>query len=121
MINKVENSTPDMVASPVASVIDLFCGAGALSHGFVQEGFSIACGYDIDESCRYPFEANNAAPATREMPSASAMNWRVDTKKTCARSSRGLGLWMPSLLDRCQGTRRTVSMTSGCSAPPWSQ
>lgn len=46
-------------------VVDLFCGAGALSHGFLLEGFSIACGYDIDEVCRFPFEENNAAPFIR--------------------------------------------------------
>ena len=50
---------------PVASVIDLFCGAGALSYGFAREGFLIACGYDIDETCRYPFEKNNEAPFIR--------------------------------------------------------
>ncbi len=50
---------------PAAGVIDLFCGAGALSHGFFLEGFSVACGYDIDESCRYPFETNNDAPFIR--------------------------------------------------------
>ena len=44
------------------SVIDVFCGCGALSYGFRKEGFAIACGYDIDESCRYPFETNNFAP-----------------------------------------------------------
>lgn len=43
----------------VASVIDLFCGAGALSHGFLLEGFSVACGYDADEVCRFAFETNN--------------------------------------------------------------
>ena len=51
--------------TPVAGVVDLFCGVGALSHGFVQEGYSIACGYDIDEGCRYPFESNNDAPFVR--------------------------------------------------------
>jgi DNA (cytosine-5)-methyltransferase 1 len=45
-----------------AGVIDLFCGAGGLSHGFLQEGFPILAGYDIDEACRYPFETNNRAP-----------------------------------------------------------
>lgn len=50
---------------PVGTVVDLFCGGGALSHGFLLEGFSIACGYDIDESCRFPFEKNNEAPFVR--------------------------------------------------------
>lgn len=46
---------------PHASVVDLFCGAGALAHGFLLEGFSVACGYDIDDACRFPFESNNGA------------------------------------------------------------
>ena len=46
-------------SQPPASVIDLFCGAGGLSHGFLLEGFRIACGYDIDEACRFAFEENN--------------------------------------------------------------
>lgn len=48
-----------------ASVVDLFCGAGALSHGFVLEGFSVTCGFDINDICRYPFEKNNRAPFVR--------------------------------------------------------
>ena len=49
----------------VGTVVDLFCGVGALSHGFLLEGFRIACGYDIDEVCRFPFEENNEAPFVR--------------------------------------------------------
>lgn len=45
-----------------AAVVDLFCGVGGLSHGFHLEGFPIAAGVDIDEACRYPYEANNSAP-----------------------------------------------------------
>lgn len=41
------------------SVIDLFCGAGALTHGFVREGFNVVAGLDADESCRYAYESNN--------------------------------------------------------------
>ena len=41
------------------SVIDLFCGAGALTHGFVLEGFNIVAGLDADKSCRYVYETNN--------------------------------------------------------------
>jgi DNA (cytosine-5)-methyltransferase 1 len=46
-------------------VVDLFCGAGGLSHGFKSEGFQIAAGVDVDENCRYPFEFNNRAPFVR--------------------------------------------------------
>lgn len=51
--------------TPDASVIDLFCGAGGLSHGFRQEGFEVVAGIDIDETCRYAFETNNQAPFIR--------------------------------------------------------
>ena len=40
-------------------VIDLFCGIGGLSHGFVQEEFNVIAGIDIDETCKYAFEKNN--------------------------------------------------------------
>lgn len=48
-----------------ASVVDLFCGAGGLSHGFRLEGFEIAAGIDIDERCRHAYEHNNEAPFLR--------------------------------------------------------
>lgn len=50
---------------PAASVIDVFCGAGGLSHGFRQQGFDVVGGIDIDEDCRYAFERNNNAPFIR--------------------------------------------------------
>ena len=40
------------------SAIDLFCGAGGLSAGFLQEGFEIALGIDADEPSVETFEAN---------------------------------------------------------------
>ena len=40
-------------------VIDVFCGIGGLSRGFVNEDFKVVAGIDIDESCKYSFEANN--------------------------------------------------------------
>ena len=48
-----------------ASVVDIFCGAGGLSHGFRNAGFDIVGGIDIDEDCRYSFEQNNDAPFIR--------------------------------------------------------
>lgn len=40
-------------------MVDLFCGAGGLAHGFRLEGFEIAAGADLDPACRLPFERNN--------------------------------------------------------------
>jgi len=43
------------------SCIDLFCGAGGLTHGFVLEGVPVVAGIDMDPACRFPYEANNRA------------------------------------------------------------
>ncbi|MHB8760457.1 MAG: DNA cytosine methyltransferase, partial [Thiobacillus sp.] len=43
------------------SCVDLFCGAGGLTHGFVLEGLPVAAGIDLDPTCRFPYEANNQA------------------------------------------------------------
>src|SRR3989344_4708344 len=42
-------------------VIDLFCGIGGLSHGFVRSGFNVVAGVDNDSACKYGFEQNNKA------------------------------------------------------------
>src|ERR1700688_1046035 len=41
------------------TVVDLFCGIGGLAHGFVQEGFNVSAGIDLDDTCKYAFESNN--------------------------------------------------------------
>src|ERR1700733_11545092 len=42
-------------------VVDLFCGIGGLTHGFVLEGFNVVAGVDNDKTCKYAFEENNRA------------------------------------------------------------
>lgn len=41
--------------------VDLFCGAGGLTHGFIMEGLPVAAGIDMDPACRFPYVANNHA------------------------------------------------------------
>lgn len=45
-----------------AEVVDLFCGIGGLSAGFLAEGFDVRAGIDVDGSCRYAYETNIGAP-----------------------------------------------------------
>ncbi|WP_233864646.1 DNA cytosine methyltransferase [Paraburkholderia adhaesiva] len=40
--------------------VDLFCGAGGLTHGFILEGMPVVAGIDLDPACRFPYETNNA-------------------------------------------------------------
>jgi DNA (cytosine-5)-methyltransferase 1 len=42
-------------------VVDLFCGAGALTYGFQKAGLKVSVGIDVDPACQYPFEKNNKA------------------------------------------------------------
>jgi DNA (cytosine-5)-methyltransferase 1 len=41
------------------STVDVFCGIGGLTQGFVKEEFNVIAGIDIDDSCRYAYEHNN--------------------------------------------------------------
>ena len=41
--------------------VDLFCGAGGLTHGLQRAGIDVVAGYDIVESCRHAYEYNNHA------------------------------------------------------------
>jgi len=39
--------------------VDLFCGAGGLTHGLVDAGVRVVAGVDFDEACKHPYEANH--------------------------------------------------------------
>lgn len=41
------------------AVVDLFCGVGGLTHGFVKAKFNVLAGIDFDESCKFAYERNN--------------------------------------------------------------
>ncbi len=45
-------------AKPVVA-LDLFCGAGGLTHGLIRAGIQVVAGVDIDSQCEYPFSHNN--------------------------------------------------------------
>lgn len=43
------------------SAVDLFCGAGGLTRGLIDEKINVVAGIDIDTACEYPYETNNGA------------------------------------------------------------
>jgi DNA (cytosine-5)-methyltransferase 1 len=45
---------------PDIAAVDLFCGAGGKTHGFIKEGIPVVAGIDVDATCAYAFESNNA-------------------------------------------------------------
>lgn len=42
-------------------VVDLFCGVGGLTCGLNQSGLKVKAGFDIEKTCKYPYEFNNNA------------------------------------------------------------
>ena len=42
-------------------VVDLFCGVGGLTCGLLQSGLKVKAGFDIEKTCKYPYEFNNKA------------------------------------------------------------
>lgn len=41
------------------SAIDLFCGAGGLTHGLVKSNINVVAGFDVEKSCKFAYEKNN--------------------------------------------------------------
>lgn len=41
--------------------VDLFCGAGGLTHGLERAGVDVRLGIDIDPACEFPYTKNNKA------------------------------------------------------------
>lgn len=41
--------------------VDLFCGAGGLTKGLETASIKVRAGFDVDPTCRYPYEANTSA------------------------------------------------------------
>jgi DNA (cytosine-5)-methyltransferase 1 len=44
---------------PNIAAIDLFCGAGGLTHGLIKSKVKVVAGFDIDGACRFAYEKNN--------------------------------------------------------------
>jgi DNA (cytosine-5)-methyltransferase 1 len=56
------------------SAIDLFCGAGGLTHGLESAGITVTTGIDSDAKSRHPYEENNDAEFRRADVRALAQN-----------------------------------------------
>jgi DNA (cytosine-5)-methyltransferase 1 len=48
-------------AGDTIEAVDLFCGAGGLTHGLVKSGIDVKLGVDVDPACEYPYTKNNDA------------------------------------------------------------
>lgn len=58
-------------SSHFLACVDLFCGAGGLTHGLVAAKVPVLAGVDLDDNCRFPYQTNNAGAAFYERDVAS--------------------------------------------------
>lgn len=65
--------------------VDLFCGAGGLTHGLSGAGVTVVAGADIDETCKHPYEKNNCAAKfylrdVSELTASEVASWFGDAR-----------------------------------------
>lgn len=65
--------------------VDLFCGAGGLTHGLINAGVKVCAGVDLDDACRHPYEANHEGIAfhqadVAELAASTVAEWFGDAK-----------------------------------------
>jgi len=49
----------ELARTQSVAAVDLFCGAGGLTHGLIDAGVPVVAGADLDDACRHPYEANH--------------------------------------------------------------
>lgn len=65
--------------------VDLFCGAGGLTHGLISAGVKVRAGVDFEETCRHPYEANHEGVAfhqadVAELEASTVNEWFGNAK-----------------------------------------
>lgn len=68
----LKNWLSEMTAESPVSAVDLFCGAGGLTHGLLQAGIKVEAGIDIDKDAEFAFVTNN--------PDTKYFRWDVGRK-----------------------------------------
>jgi DNA (cytosine-5)-methyltransferase 1 len=58
--------------------VDLFCGAGGLTHGFIDAGLKVVAGVDFEEACKHPYEANHEGIEFHQADVAELQSSKLD-------------------------------------------
>ena len=58
--------------------VDLFCGAGGLTHGLMLQGVPVVAGIDIDGACEHAYEANNGEAKFYEQDVAETSSEQIE-------------------------------------------
>lgn len=77
--------------------VDLFCGAGGLTHGLIKANVNVVAGFDIEESCRYAYEKNNSGAKfyNQDVSNLSASTVKSLYPKDCIRLLAGCAPCQP--------------------------
>lgn len=94
----------DITENCPISAIDLFCGAGGLTHGLLQAGIRVEAGVDIDERARYAYTVNN--------PGVDFLHWDVQ-RKQCRSIDRLFAPGRLRLLAGCAPCQPFSKLTNG--------
>jgi DNA (cytosine-5)-methyltransferase 1 len=89
--------------SPV-SAVDLFCGAGGLTHGLLQAGIKVEAGIDLDGQMKYAYERNN--------PGVRFLRWDL-ARKNCNSIEKLFDTGKVRLLAGCAPCQPFSKLTNG--------
>ncbi len=83
MARKSRRSTTSGRIKKDVVCVDLFCGAGGLTHGLVDAGVRVVAGVDFDEACKHPYTANHEGTSfyrrdVAELKAAEVASWFGD-------------------------------------------
>lgn len=83
-------------------MLDLFCGAGGLSRGFIDAGFSVKLGVDFDEMALETFAKNHEGAVAMKLDLFDLNNvekikdfWREQLCLRCSRRRSSMSRFFP--------------------------
>ena len=95
--------------------VDLFCGAGGLTHGLQKAGIRVKAGFDFAEDCRYAYSHNNHAKYVLQDVRDISGN---DVKRFLHTDGCGKPMTLLAGCAPCQ-TFSTYNRKADCSDPRW--
>lgn len=58
--------------------VDLFCGAGGLTHGLIEAGVPVVAGVDSDDACEHPYTSNHEGVAFHNVDVATLEGSKIE-------------------------------------------
>lgn len=100
----IHSRLTDFTADSPVTAVDLFCGAGGLTHGLLQAGIKVEAGIDVDGEMEHAYEENN--------PGVKFLSWDV-AHKNCSSIEKLFALGKYKLLAGCAPCQPFSRLTSG--------